>query len=169
MCSGLLSLLVVGLAFTPSPSPADDSSSLEARCRSEVVELHRFLEAWSNAELPSTDEAFSRFEEVIAPSFVLVDPDGETLERESIVTAIRTAHGRWSGAPGRIRIENVRLRQAGRDLVVATYEEWHDVDSRTIGRSSTVVFGRNDRAPNGLEWLHLHESWIAEAAPPAAS
>ena len=142
------------------PAKAEDQPSLDDRCRAEVVELHAFLEAWSNAELPPTDEAFARFGDVIAPSFSIIDPDGETLGREPIVEAIRAAHGRWSDDPGHIRIENYRLRQAGGGFALATYEEWHELSGETIGRLSSVLFGRDDDAPNGVEWLHLHEVWI---------
>ncbi len=82
------------------------------------------------------------------------------LDRQPIIEAIRGAHGRWQETPGRIRIENYRFRQAAGGLALATYEEWHDFPDETIGRLSSVLFGPNDAAPNGIEWLHLHESWI---------
>jgi len=161
-------LIVALTCFTAAaaPSLAGEGSapdpSLEERCRAEVVELHRFLEVWSNAELPPTEEAFARFGDVIAPSFLIIDPDGEILGREPIVDAIRQAHGRWTEAPGQIRIENFRLHQSGADYALATYEEWHEVGGETIGRLSSVLFGPNAQAPQGLEWLHLHEVWIEQ-------
>ena len=139
---------------------ADSERSLEERCEAEIVELHRFLEEWSNADLPNTDEAFGRFADVIAPSFVIIDPDGEAIEREPIVDAIRGAHGRWREAPGKIRIEKFRLHQRGGGFALATYEEWHDRAGGSKGRLSSVLFGPNPAAPNGLEWLHLHEVWV---------
>ncbi|MCZ6508456.1 MAG: hypothetical protein O7A04_10475 [Acidobacteria bacterium] len=150
-----------GLTFLlpAAPAFAEDERSLEDRCRAEVVELHEFLEQWSNAELPATEEAFARFGDVIAPAFLIIGPDGEQAGQESIVDAIRAAHGRWREAPGRIRIENYRLHHAAGGLALATYEEWHDLDEG-LGRLSTVLFGPNDAAPNGVEWLHLHEVWI---------
>jgi len=154
-------LALLGVVTAASPTAAEPP--LEERCRAEIVELHRFLEAWSNAELPATEEAFARFDRVIAPSFWLIGPDGEQAGREPIVAAIRAAHGRWRD--GRIRIENVRLHQAAGGLALATYEEWHDV-RETRGRLSTVLFGPDSAAPNGLVWLHLHEVWTrADGSP----
>ena len=150
------------LAPAVAPSWAEDGSTLEERCRAEVYELHHFLEVWSNAELPPTDEAFARFGDVIAQSFLIIDPDGETAGRDPIVEAIRAAHGRWREAPGRIRIENFRLHQSGSDYALATYEEWHEVGGESIGRLSSVLFGPNAQTPNRLEWLHLHEVWIQQ-------
>jgi hypothetical protein len=136
------------------------SGDLAGRCEREIVELHRFLEEWSNAELPETEEAFARFGDVIAPSFVIIDPDGVTIERKPIIDAIRRAYGRWRDRPGKIRIENFRLHQHGGGLALATYEEWHDLPGETVGRLSSVLFGPDADAPNGLEWLHLHEVWL---------
>ena len=127
-----------------------------------MVELHVFLEQWSNAELANTDEAFARFAEVLAPDFRLVGPDGQVATRQPIVDAIRGARGRWLPGKGRIRIEKFELHHASGGLALATYEEWHELPDRTVGRVSTVLFGPNEEAPNGLEWLHLHEVWIED-------
>ena len=152
------------LVLTSAASYADgDSPSLEERCRREVVELHQFLEDWSNAALPPTEEAYLRFGEVIAPSFLLIDPDGFSVASQEVLEAIRNAHGRWTDAPGAIRIENFRFHHAGGALALATYEEWHDLGEASNGRISTVLFGANDETPNGLEWLHLHEAWLERA------
>lgn len=157
-------VLPLALAVLAVVSAASgDDRSLDERCRAEVVELHQFLEAWSNAELPATDEAFARFGDVLASSFLIIDPDGSMVGRQPIVDAIRGAHGRWLEQPGRIRIENYRLHHAAGGLALATYEEWHDfpgAPEKTVGRLSSVLFGSTDAAPNGLEWLHLHEAWI---------
>ncbi len=149
-----------------APALAADGRTLEERCEAEIVELHRFLEEWSNAELPDTDEAFRRFGDVIASSFVIIDPDGEVIEREPIVEAIRRAHGRWREEPGEIRIESFRLHQQGEGYALATYEEWHELSGKRIGRLSSVLFGVVPDLPNGVEWLHLHEVWIPLAALP---
>ncbi len=159
-----LAALVLLLPLAAPLRSADDRS-LEERCEAEIVELHRFLEEWSNAELPNTEGAFSRFGDVIAPSFVIIDPDGAVIERGPIVDAIRSAHGRWRDSPGKIRIENYRFHQQGGGLALASYEEWHDRGAATVGRLSSVLFGPNPEAPNRLEWLHLHEVWVPGAAP----
>lgn len=158
-----MSLVLLLLATLAGPTPLGGSDDLGRRCELEIVELHRFLEEWSNAKLPETEAAFERFGAVIAPSFVIIDPDGVTLGRQPIVDAIRRAYGRWREAPGRIRIENFRLHQAAGGLALATYEEWHELPGETNGRLSSVLFGPNDSAPNGLEWLHLHEVWLPDS------
>lgn len=157
--------LAAVILLAGSPGNSSDERPIEERCETEIVELHQFLEEWSNAELPDTNDAFARFGDVIAPSFVIIDPDGSVAAREPIVEAIRAAHGRWRDAPGKIRIENYRLHHHGGGLALATYEEWHELPGGTVARLSSVLFGANDAAPNGLEWLHLHEVWVPGHGP----
>lgn len=133
--------------------------SLEELAHAEVVELHQSLEEWFNAELPMTDEAFARFADVIDPSFLIIGPDGEVTGREAILEAIRAGYGRWREAPGKIRIENFRLRHTRGGLVLAMYEEWHELEEESA-RLSSVLFGMDKNGPNRLVWLHLHEVWI---------
>ncbi len=162
LCSVITAAL---LLVSAGAARAGDDRSLEQRCEAEVVDLHRFIEQWSNAELPETDEAFARFGDVIAASFVIIDADGVLIERQPIVDAVRGAYGRWRDAPGTIRIENFRLHQRDGALAMATYEEWHDLASGRVGRLSSILFGENPDAPNGLDWLHLHEVWMPGYAP----
>jgi hypothetical protein len=61
----------------------------------------------------------------------------------------------------RIAIEDVRVLVEGPEFVVAGYRE---VQTRADGggdaRVATVVFGREEAAPHGLVWRHLHETWV---------
>ena len=46
------------------------------------------------------------------------------------------------------------------ELVVARYIETHELPDGGNRRLSTVVFGLDEHAPNGLTWLSVHETWI---------
>ena len=144
----------------PPRAVAGEVESFEERCEREVVELHQFLEAWSNAELPATDEAFARFDRAIAADFTIVSPTGGLDEREAIVGAVRRAYGRWSEAPGRIEIRNFRFHAASGELAVVTYEEWHHLPGGGNGRLSSAALRLDPEAPAGLQWVHLSEVWL---------
>jgi hypothetical protein len=81
---------------------------------------------------------------------------------DRLLAQLRAAHG---SRPGwRIWIERpaLRFREAG--LAAATYEEWQrSADGAVTGRLSTVVFRALPGTPNGLAWLHVHETWLPEA------
>ena len=138
-------------------------NSLEALAKLEVVELHRFIEDWSNARLDDTDQAYERFASALAPDFVLISPDGSVARRDGIVGGFRAAYGRWLASGeggGRIEIREVELRALSPPLAVVSYQEWHFVGDQEQGRVSTVVLRQKEGAPGGVEWVHLHEVGI---------
>jgi hypothetical protein len=51
------------------------------------------------------------------------------------------------------------------DILLVTYEEWQQSGDQTTARLSTALFRDKPDAPNGLEWLHVHETWLPDRAP----
>lgn len=140
-------------------------SGLEEACRREVVELHDFFEAWFTGALPDDAAAFERFAGVMAPGFAIVSPEGRLAERAQILDAVRSGHG--SAPEGlRITVENAAGRALGDGLQLVTYEEWHARDGDRKGRLSSAVLRARDGLPNGVEWLHVHETWLPDASVP---
>lgn len=125
----------------------------------EIIELHDFFVAWFAGALPATDAAYARLVDTMAPEFVIVSPGGVLTLREPLITQLRAAHG---SRPGwQIWIENAELRFQQGGLTGATYEEWQrHADGTVTGRLSTVVFRARADTPNGLVWLHVHETWL---------
>jgi len=111
-------------------------------------------------DLPDEPASLTRMEEALAPDFTFVTTAGEMLGREAVVAGVRSAHGARPGL--RIEIREPRLLQVWDDRRLAVYEEWQeDADGRS-GRISTVLFRRDDDGPNGLTWVHVHETRIEE-------
>lgn len=132
------------------------------RVEQEIVELHRFFEAWFRGRLPQDETSLARFADALADDFVIVTPDGVAIEKTEIVDAVRTSHG-VDPAAG-IWIKNVVTRTRSRTIIVATYEEWQQFGADTPrGRLSTVVLENDDGAPGELRWLHVHETWLPES------
>ncbi|MCZ6836971.1 MAG: hypothetical protein O7G85_14440 [Planctomycetota bacterium] len=130
----------------------------EERCRVEVEQLHRFFQDWFKGTMPKTVETFDRFANVLAPSFELLSPIGRILKREGILIALRSGHG---GQPHcQIWIENHRHRMTIGDLTLVTYEEWQQVGEERRGRLSSALLQAREDTPNGLQWLHVHETWL---------
>ena len=138
---------------------------MDSRCRAEITELHQFFQDWFNGAVPDDHRTFARFAGVMGEGFVIVTPEGRAVERAALVDGLRGAHGRWrpeGKSGGRIWIENVDVRHASDGMTAVTYEEWQEVDGRVRGRLSTALFGAKPGAPNGLEWLHVHETWLPD-------
>jgi len=143
---------------------ADDATT--GRAVSEIRRLHREFERWFAGE----SDDFGPIEAAFSDDFTFVAPNSDVMTLGPLLDGIRAHHG---DRLLRIQIEQVAVRQIGDDSLVATYEEWHDHDDYSTARQSTVVFGRDDGAANGLLWRHVHETWKVPppggGAPPSAT
>ena len=133
----------------------------------EIGDLHRVLEDWLGGVAPRTADAYRGFSDAIADDFIIIAPDGSVTARDPVVARIEALHGIHAGPQNsfRIRIENCALRIDNGPYCLGTYEEWQDLAGRTTARLSTVLFRRRAGARNGLEWVHLHETWLPGHAP----
>ena len=126
----------------------------------EIVELHQFFEDWFNGRTKQTHENLARFTEVTAEGFMLITPQGHLLERSTIIDAIYQMHGKRMEE--RLWIENVCLCHHYGSIILAIYEEWQESGSGINSRLSTVLFRQKSTTPNGLIWLHVHETWMPQ-------
>jgi hypothetical protein len=130
--------------------------------QSEIVELHNFFIAWLGGELPKTSEIFARFSAATAPGFALISPSGQLTERDALVQGLYEGHA--SRPKLQIWIERPALRVREGALSLVTYEEWQREAGRVTARQSSALFIEAPEAPNGLAWLHVHETWLPERA-----
>ena len=127
-----------------------------ASFEAEVRELHTFFERWYSGVAALSE--FSRLD-VLADSFVLIGPDGRSSNVEQVRAFVETAYGR---RPTGFTIRNVAVRP---HAPVGTYEEWQTVGDVTTRRISTAVMMPDPGTPNGLRWVHLHETWLPDVRP----
>jgi hypothetical protein len=130
---------------------------MESRCRDEIIQLHEFFEKWYLGELDDTDTVFERCSRALAPDFLWISPDGEILEGGGVLPTIRDAHG--SRMSFRLWVESPVCRMIQGDLYLFTYEEWQQADGDTTRRISSALLKSEPSAPNGVVWLHVHETW----------
>lgn len=127
-----------------------------ASFEAEVRGLHAFFGRWyAGTAAPSE---FSRLD-VLAETFLMIGPDGRTANVVEVRDMIRASYGL---RPIAFTIKNVSVRP---DAPVGTYEEWQTASGVTTGRLSTAVMEPDPRQPNGLQWVHLHETWLPDARP----
>jgi hypothetical protein len=139
---------------------------LAEACEREVVTLHEFFEDWFAGRIEKDDDAFDRVRDALGDEFEMVAPSGRTVGRESVITGIWDVYGRDAGSDAHeIRVEELRVRHVREDLCLVSYEEWQRGAAEETGRQSSALFQRAEATPNGIEWLHLHETWLPGAAP----
>lgn len=131
-----------------------------AACEQEIVGLHRFFETWFRGGFSDRERGFERFSQVMAPSFMMVSPKGTVTDLQSLSAALRGAFGTWT-QDDTIEVVDVTLRHLHADLALLTYIEKQHVRGANTARVSTVMMRQHEATPNGVQWLHVHETWMA--------
>jgi hypothetical protein len=135
-------------------------------CRREVEELHAFFVDWFHGRLTEDDGTWGRFEAALAPSFLLVSPDGAATARSELAARLRELHGSRPEGRFRIWIEEFVERHHEGPLCLVTYVECQELDDgQQTRRRSTALFHADPEAPCGCRWLHVHETWLEGHAP----
>ncbi len=159
--SRFISIILVPF-FIGGIAVATEQNAMDDACKKEVIELHRFFQDWNQGKLAKTEDQFRRFSGAVASDFEIVSPGGGSMSKTEILGRVREGHGSSQGTDFRIWIENFSSRPIGDGLLLVTYEEWQSQDGKDIGRVSTAVFRREPGAPNGVVWLHVHETWLPD-------
>jgi len=131
--------------------------NLQRLIETEVVQLHHFFQEWFNGDISLNDRIFSRLSDTLDPEFIMITPDGKHLNQRTVLESVRVGYGKREGM--QIWIKNVTLHHQIGKVVIATYEEWQDIDGRITTRISSAIFTSKPGNPNSIYWLHLHETW----------
>lgn len=125
------------------------------RCKTEILELHRFFEDWFNSRIPEQEESLNHVKAALSDEFTMVTPSAILLKRSEVISNIRSAYGLYlrEDKPSTIEIKNMRGRLMGTGICLMIYEEWQD----SKGRLSSALFKNAKGTPNEVAWLHLHE------------
>lgn len=129
-------------------------------CATEVEELHQFFHDWFVGELADTDEAYARLADALAEDFAIISPSGQVSRRDSLLEQLRGSHASGKERGVKIWIRGFEMRHEFGDLAIVNYEEWQEIGNSRTGRVSTATLQRDESAPSGIKWLHLHETWL---------
>ncbi|MCV3205176.1 DUF4440 domain-containing protein [Mesorhizobium sp. YC-39] len=132
--------------------------SLFSRASAEVVDLHRFFVDWF-VEARANRVDFGRFERVMGEGFSMIAPSGQVLDRDAVVGHVRESRATCDDGFA-ISIEDIRPGWQTGDTIVVSYIEAQQRAGKHSRRRSSAVFTTSSLAPNGVEWRHLHETWL---------
>lgn len=123
----------------------------------EVIELHDCFEEY----ITGTIDSLERAEVALAADFTMVAPSGDTSSRSEVITEIEDAHARLPSL--KMTITHPELLFEDDATLVAAYVENQQYGEGSNRRRATVVFVKDDSAPNGLLWHRIHETWLSPA------
>jgi hypothetical protein len=133
----------------------------------EIVEFHVAIQRWfSDKEVD--EKTFERIARALAPDFSMTTPDGRQIAEPLVSDWL--LKGRASrDKVFRIWIERFRPVIEEGDLAVVIYDECQHCDGRDTRRHVTAVFKRALAAPQGVQWVRVHETWAAKLGGPNAT
>ncbi|TSE13442.1 DUF4440 domain-containing protein [Mesorhizobium intechi] len=133
-------------------------TGLFSRASAEVVGLHRFFVDWFVAARADTVD-FTRFERVMGDGLTMIAPSGQILDRDAVIDHVRSSRATCDDGFA-ISIEDIRPGWQTEDSIVVLYIEAQLRGGKHSRRQSSAVFATSSSAPNGVEWRHLHETWL---------
>ena len=133
-------------------------SPLFQKASAEVLDFHRFFEAWyDTATTDSID--FGRCERTFGQVFHMIPPTGRMFNRAETIELIRANRASFHG-DFTIEISDIRASFETDDIIVLTYIEAQSRGGKYSRRQASALFTASSSAPNGVEWQHLHETWL---------
>ncbi len=117
----------------------------------EVETLHIFFEEWFTGKCDKN--LFKRVENALCEDFSLISPNGQILDRKSVLDSIRFNYA--SSRDKTIRVIVKEVKTIG-DHYLAIYEEIQVTEDVETKRISTAIFNAN------CQWVHVHETWIGQ-------
>ncbi|WP_368517433.1 hypothetical protein [Rhizobium sp.] len=133
-------------------------SPLFRKASAEVIDFHRFFEAWYDAA--TADETdFGRCERTFGQAFHMIPPTGRVFDRAETIELIRANRATFQGNFA-IEISDIHASYETADTIVLTYVEAQMRAEKYSRRQASALFTASSSAPNGVEWQHLHETWL---------
>ncbi|MEI9428347.1 hypothetical protein [Mesorhizobium sp. Cs1299R1N3] len=134
------------------------NDKLFSRGSAEVVDLHRFFVDWFIAERADQVD-FGRFEAVMGEGLTMIAPGGQILDRDAVIDHVRSSRATCDNGFA-ISIEDIRPGWQAAGTIVVLYVEAQLRAGKHSRRQSSAVFTTSSSAPNGVQWRHLHETWL---------
>lgn len=131
---------------------------MESSVIAEIQTLHQFFQDWFTGNITQTEANFARVTGVLHPQFTLISPDGRLSDCATVLSWLREGYG--TRPDFQLWTEQIVLRHHTSNLVLATYEEWQQTPGSQTVRLASALFQRRLEAPHGVEWLHVHETWL---------
>lgn len=143
---------------------------MEQKCRDEIHRQHDFFVDWLTAKVANEDVVFQdKCACVLASDMVLIPPSGEFIAQPELETKLRELYGCYEGRVFQLEARDFTVLQTITDeYCLVSYREWQNLDhsEETTLRQSTALFRQKSATPHGVEWVHVHETWIQ---PPSSA
>ena len=123
----------------------------------EIRELLSFLASYHNASIP---DDVNRLETCFSDNMYLISVSGRKIAKHELIKGIKLSYGSTKEAS--YWAENTTIEELGEGYYLAIFTEHRKTKGTTNSRISTSIFVPNQNAPNGVQWLHIHDTLVRE-------
>ncbi|WP_227268810.1 hypothetical protein [Roseobacter weihaiensis] len=134
-------------------------ADLLTMAETEIRKRHEFFVDWYRAT--AAPDAMEDCAASFAPDFRIIWPSGGSMDRAPLLQALKDARGS-TGNEFEIRIDINHAVQLSDALCLITFDEHQETAKGPNSRRGTAIFSRDARAPNGVLWRYLQETWIEQ-------
>eukprot|EP00897_Mesotaenium_endlicherianum_P010789 jgi/Mesen1/9739/ME000695S09049 len=132
----------------------------------EVVRVFLGIEKWLLGDVENSDETLALlFENVFADDIALVKASGVQQSKAVAGPHFRAQHGKARGSNLRVWVDRLRVRQLAADAWLASFFATFAFPDRREVVIFSAVLQKKAGNPSGLEWVHLHESYLEGYGP----
>eukprot|EP00250_Pteridium_aquilinum_P007282 c17033_g1_i1 orf=244-1737(-) len=125
----------------------------------EVVQLKLFMMKWLLSQVSNTEKSFGRLSGVISDGAKTISPEGVELNAAQFLCGMRKKYGSIQGSELRIWFDNIHEQILAEGIYLVTWQLWEQsAGGKRRGYFASAVLKLKAGTPNGVEWLHSHES-----------
>lgn len=134
-------------------------TDLVEAAKREVLRRHAFFVTWFTGKGNARDMAEAA--RAFAPDFHMLWPDMTLDTRDTLLAKLEQARGN-SPANYAIEIDFVHAALLAPEVAVIVCDERQTIGDTANARRMSAVFSPVADAPEGVQWRHLHQSWLPE-------
>lgn len=124
----------------------------------EVVEFKLFKVKWLLGQVSNTEKAFARLSGVISNGAKTISPEGIESNTAELLDGLRKKYGSMCGLELRVWFDNIRVQKLAEQVYLVTWQQWEQLAGERRGYFVSAILILKAGTPNGLEWLHFHET-----------
>eukprot|EP00249_Psilotum_nudum_P023546 c28919_g1_i1 orf=288-1634(+) len=146
--------------FIPLPATSGNYSfAPHVSARKEVVEFNVFFEKWLKGEVQNNDDTYQRLTGVVEKDATMVSHSGKESSFIESLLAARSRHGAMQEKGFVMWVDNIMEHKLAEGVYLVTWQLWEQLaGEERKGYFATAIFVAKEGTPNGVVWLHFHET-----------
>ncbi|KAL8114794.1 sucrose-phosphatase 1-like isoform X3 [Apium graveolens] len=152
-----------GLGSSISPRDRVDLSEFGSKTLHpdhEIVMFYLFYEKWRKAEVEKTEQSLHKLKSLCHSMAIFVHPSGVKRPLKHSIDDVVMLHGDKKGKPFSVWVDQVYSAEIASNTWLVKFYKWELCDEEKYCCLTTVLLSLKTEEPDGLMWLHMHQTWL---------